>query len=80
MRAAVSAERGGGFTARLVRLDGEALDRSRLGTETSAARAGWSGLAVGSMGVCGATAGCAVRTRGGVLNEGARRRARQALA
>ena len=37
--AAAMAERGGGFTARLVRLDGEDLDRGRLGAGPVAARA-----------------------------------------
>ena len=39
VEAAAMAERGGGFTARLVRLDGEELDRGRLGAGTAAARA-----------------------------------------
>ena len=38
------------------------------------------GLAAGSMGACGAIAGRTARARGGVLNEGARRRAGQAFA
>ena len=39
VEAAAMAERGGGFTARLVRLDGELLDRGQLGAGTAAARA-----------------------------------------
>ena len=38
------------------------------------------GLAAGSMGACGAVAGGNTGARGGVLNEGARRRAGQAFA
>ena len=38
------------------------------------------GLAAGSMGACGAVAGRTAGARGGVLNEGARRRAGQAFA
>ena len=37
------------------------------------------GLAAGSMGACGAVAGRAAQERGGVLNEGARRRAQPPL-
>ena len=37
--AAAMAERGGGFTARLARLDGQALERGRLGAGAAAARA-----------------------------------------
>ena len=39
VEAAAMAERGGGFTARLVRLDGEELDRGRFGAGAAAARA-----------------------------------------
>ena len=39
VEAAAMAERGGGFTARLVQLNGEELDRGRLGAGTAAARA-----------------------------------------